>query len=162
MQIDAVLEKICGQNDDIIAALVLREGQSYHNLSGTYDLLNPGEILGAFEDAFELAQEIDVDGMDMCDILLGFDEHSVIARKIDKGILVVLTRQMGRQHLLKLQVGLGLAGRALERAFTETPPAAVPTAPVIPKAEVQAEPAPDAAPAPKKKARFYRGVAYYD
>lgn len=162
MQIDAVLDKICDKNDDIIAAMVLRSGETYHNLSGPYDLLNPRDILGALEDAFDLGQEMDVDGMDMGDILLGFDEHSLIARRLDNGILAVLTKQMRRQHLLKLQVGLGLAARALERAFTEVPPAAVPTAPVTPKVEVQAEPAPEAAPAPKKKPRFYRGVAYYD
>ena len=162
MQIDAVLDKICKQSDDIIAAMVLRDGQSYHNLSGPYDLLSPNDILGALEDAFDLGQEMDVDGMDMGDILLGFDEHSLIARRLDNGILAVLTKQMRRQHLLKLQVGLGLATRALERAFTEAPQAAVASAPITPKAEVQAEPAPEAAPAPKKKARFYRGVAYYD
>lgn len=162
MQIDAVLNKISNQNEDIIAAMVLREGATYHNLSGPYDLLNPGDILGALEDAFDLGSEIDVDGMDMGDILLGFDEHSLIARRLDNGILAVLTKQMRRQHLLKLQVGLGLASRALERAFTETPPAAVSPEAVVPKAEVQAQPVAEVAPTPKKKPRFYRGVAYYD
>lgn len=165
MSIDALLNKITAQSDDVIAVMVRHNDRIHHNLCDPYDLIRSEDVLDALQDAFDLTEELQGEGLDFTDLVLGFDEHSVIARRLEGGITAVLARQMRRQHLLKLQVGLGLAARAIQRELSIMPVDAVSAEAVVPKAHETAAPLASAEVAPsaeKKIVRMYRGVAYYE
>lgn len=176
MQVKEVLNKIVTDQPDALAVLVRHGDFDYQNLKPPYDVMPAKEVLQIVGDVYDLTEVLAEEGYQFGDMILSFEEHSVVSRKLKDGAIVVLTRSLARPQLIKLQVGLGLYTRALEKALaadnSDAPPAAeggAAPAPAAAAAAPAATPAaaPDAAAAPeepkkKKKVRFYRGVPYYD
>lgn len=176
MQVKEVLNKIVTDQPDALAVLVRHADFDYQNLKPPYDVMPAKEVLQIVGDVYDLTDVLAEEGYQFGDMILSFEEHSVVSRKLKDGAIVVLTRALARPQLIKLQVGLGLYTRALEKALvadnSDTPPetsasAAPAAAAAAPAPDAAATPAPEAAAKPeepkkKKKVRFYRGVPYYD
>ncbi|MEM9031426.1 MAG: hypothetical protein AAGB18_02175 [Pseudomonadota bacterium] len=171
MRVKDVLEKVVNDQPNALAVMVRHADFDYQNLRPPYDMVPAKEVLQIVGDVYDMADSLESEGYVFADMILSFGDHNVVSRKINDGAVVVLTQALARPQLIKLQVGLGLYTRALEKALEHENSAEDGPAPEViePKA-VQPEAAPEpkaAEPAPepekpKKKPRFYRGVAYYD
>ena len=120
MQVKQILDKVVNDQPDVLAVLVRHGGHDYQNLKPPYDMLPSFELLATVSDVFDLSNGLEEEGYQIGDMILSFDEHSVVSRKIDDGTVVVLTKALARSQLIKLQVGLGLYIRALQKALAET------------------------------------------
>lgn len=117
MQVNDVLDKLVTDQPDAIAVLVRMSDGDYENLKAPYDIISAEDVLEIVGDVFTMTDSLEDEGFDIGDMILSFDEHAVVSRKVDGGSIVVLTRALGRPQLIKLQVSLGLYVRALEKAM---------------------------------------------
>lgn len=129
MSVNAVLDKIVASNDGVIAALFSSEDNLRHNLTSPHDSIGAERLVENVTDVFELSESIDEDAFAFDDLTLGYDNHGVIARRVDGGVLVLLTEQMRRARARKLQVSLGLYAKSLMKELAKE--AAAPVAPPV-------------------------------
>lgn len=131
MQVKAILDKVVKDQPDALAVLVRHGDYDYQNLQSPYDMIASDEILGTVSNVYDLTDSLEAEGYQIGDMILSFDNHSVVSRKIDGGAIIVLSSSLARPQLIKLQVGLGLYVRALEKALASEPAEDEPeTAPV--------------------------------
>jgi len=140
MAVKDILDKITERYPDVIGALVRTDTHVFHNLKSPYDMLCANTFMMTFSDIFDLVGTLEGEGFDFDELILDFEAHSFIIRAVEGGLLVMLTPQMQRAQLVKLQVGLGLFGKPIAQALKEEPADAP-----APAAE-DAVPAPAAAP----------------
>ena len=164
MQVKDVLDKVVADQPDALAVMVRHGGFDYQNLRPPYDMLPAKEMLQIVGEVYDMTETLEDEGYVFGDMILSFGDHSVISRRINDGTMVVLTEALARPQLIKLQVGLGLYKRALEKALTsESAMEENPEPLVLEQKIAEADDAPESeTQKPKKKARWYRGVAYYD
>ncbi|MEM7719445.1 MAG: hypothetical protein AAF222_09580 [Pseudomonadota bacterium] len=139
MSVKDTLDKIVERHPDVIGAMVLYNGQVQHNLEPPYDIVSIDVILDMLADIFEQTSMLADEGFEFGELMLDFPNHSFIVRTIDGGLLAVLAPSLQRGQLVKLHVGLGIFGKAVQKSLEEAahePEQAVEAAPV------QAESAP--------------------
>ena len=119
MQVKDVLDRVVKDQPDALAVLVRHGEYDYQNLQPPYDVIGSDEVLETVNDVYQMTDSLEDQGYQIGDMILSFDNHSVVSRKIDDGAMVVLTRALGRPQLIKLQVGLGIYTRALEKALAK-------------------------------------------
>lgn len=136
MSLHDALNKISARHPDVLGAMVQLDGEVTHTLESPYDMLPVSTIMESFADMFDQVDMLADEGHAFNDILLDYENHSVILRGLDNGVLAVLTPRLQRGQLVKLQVGLGLFGKAIAKAYEEskaTPnPAPEPTIQAVP------------------------------
>lgn len=141
MAVKDTLDKIVERHPDVIGAMVMHGGAVQHNLEAPYDILAIDTILETFEEIFEQTSMLEDEGYDFGELIMDLANHSVIVRAIEGGLLAVLAPSLQRGQLVKLHVGLGLFGKAIEKALQEdvhAPTAAPEPAPAEPS-QVPAE-----------------------
>ena len=121
MQVKDVLDRVVKDQPDALAVLVRHGEYDYQNLQPPYDVIGSDEVLETVNDVYQMADSLEDEGYQIGDMILSFDNHSIVSRKINDGAMVVLTRALGRPQLIKLQVGLGIYTRALEKALAREP-----------------------------------------
>ncbi|MEO1536759.1 MAG: hypothetical protein AAFR73_03440 [Pseudomonadota bacterium] len=141
MAVKDTLDKIVERHPDVIGAIVMHDGKVWHNLESPYDIVDTKMTLETFGEIFEQTAVLEDEGYDFCELMVDFVNHSFIVRSIDNGLLAVLSPQMQRGQLVKLHVGLGIFGKAVEKALAEE--TAEPEAPA-PAAETAPVAGPDA------------------
>lgn len=129
MSVQDVLNKIGDRYPEVIGALVCHNGNVHHNLTAPYDIVSADTIMETFSDIFECCAPLEEEGYSFGDMVLDFDSHSFIIRVIEDGLLVVLTSQLQRGQIVKLQVGLGLFARSVADALKNETGEAAPAAP---------------------------------
>lgn len=159
-----VLDKIVSGNPDIRAAMVFDGERVVHNCEAPYDMLDVAAVLETVAEIYEMTQALEDEDVDIGDLVLGFDDHAITVRRFDGDkYLAALTGTLKRAQVLKVQVSLGLYLKAIAKALEEEPaPAHDAISAPVAKAEAEVMPDPVPAEEPKKKVRYYRGVAYYD
>lgn len=113
------LDKIVERHPDVIGAMVVHNCQVRHNLESPYDIVDVDTILDTFAEIFEQTTILEDEGYDFGEVMIDFANHSFIVRSIDGGLLAVLSPRMQRGQLVKLHVGLGIFGKAIEKAIAE-------------------------------------------
>ena len=124
MSLRDALNKITARHPDVLGVMVRLDGDVTHTLESPYDMLPVSTIMENFADMLEQLEMLAEDGHPFTDILLDYDNHSVVLRALDHGVLAILTPRLHRSQLVKLQVGLGLFGKAITKAYQETKTAA--------------------------------------
>lgn len=159
MAVKETLDKIVERHPDVIGAMVSHGGRVQHNLESPYDIIEIDAILETFEEIFEQTSILEDEGYEFSELMLDFANHSFIVRSIDGGLLAVLAPQMQRGQLVKLHIGLGIFGKAIQKALDEEASApAAGAAPVVEAAPV--EPAPEPAPMPPQEITDATGRVY--
>lgn len=128
MAVKDTLNKISERHPDVIGAMVIHKGHIQHNLEEPYDLISTEAILETFYEIFEHTVMLADEGYDFGELMMDFANHSFIVRSIDDGLLAVLAPRLQRGQLVKLHVGLGLFGKAVQKALEEEAAETVPVA----------------------------------
>ncbi len=133
MSVEQLLTKIQDYNAGV-RGCVFSSGQSvHHSLTGNYEIIDSdefAELADRMLDLGDAAPELD-GGSDTA--FLEYESHSVFMRRVDEGVLVVLTDPMNMTGFKKINVGINLFLKPLTKAAKEP--------------QVQAQPAAVSAPA---------------
>ncbi|MEO0917851.1 MAG: hypothetical protein AAFY31_12855 [Pseudomonadota bacterium] len=119
MSVKAALDKIVERHPDVIGAMVLHDNKVAHNLEAPYDVVDIATVMEMLAEIFEQTSILADEGYEFGELMLDFSNHSFIARTIDGGLLAVLAPAMQRGQLVKLHVGLGIFGKAVQKALAE-------------------------------------------
>lgn len=152
MSVEAVLRKLCDHNADVLGCIASHKDNVYRDLPDMYQLMDADGMREHAENMFTLMDGLDT-GADAFDqIFLEYQNHSISARRLEDGVLVLIAKPMARSEFKKTQVGVNLFLKPLKRAFGEVGAAPAPGE----QDEVEAEGKPKRA----KPGRMYRGVRY--
>ena len=117
MSVDVVLDKISAHNSDVLGC-VAKHGDVIHaNLPEMYDLIDSAEIAEHAENMFALTDDLETDHDVFDQLFLEYANHSVFARRLDDGVLLLVNRPMERTQFKKMQVGVNLFLKPLKRAL---------------------------------------------
>lgn len=152
MSVEVVLDKLTANNASVLGCIASHEGRMYHNLPDLYtlvDIQDVSEKMGLIFGASD-ALETDHDAFDQ--VFLEYETHGLYGRRLDQGLLILLTQPMKRSQFKKSQVGVNLFLKPLSKAMqTEA------TQPVdVPAPESEPTNANEQTPG----SRVYRGVRY--
>lgn len=167
MSVEAVLDKLTDHNEGVLGALVTSGEAIHHNFRDIYAVADAAAISEEASQMFELLDGLGEPEGEFNEVFLELSDHSVFAKRIEDGVLVVLNKPVDRRVFRKMQVGVNLFVKPLKRALDAEPEKtadpAVKAAEAVGEALRSSEtetPEPAPRPAPRKKRRFYRGVEY--
>lgn len=120
MHVTEVLDKISQHNAPVIGCIASAKGQLFQNLNG-YDL-NCATIAEKVRDILEFSALTCEDSADPFEsIMIEYDGHSLVVNRMQDGILIVISEHLQHGAFKKLQVGLTLQSRMLDKALAEMP-----------------------------------------
>lgn len=155
MSLNSVLEKLSAHNHDIIGCIVSQDEQIVHNLREPYEVVDARAISDRAVNMLDLMSGLEDAAGEIDQVFLEMEAHSVYARRVGDGALVIVNKPMGRNAFKKVKVGVNLFIKPLERAMHSEG---------VVEEEIPLEVAPPAeepaAPAQKRPVRYYRGVKY--
>ncbi len=157
MQIDTVLDKLAAHNHDIIGCIVMQDGKLTHNLREPYEVVDARTICEQAETMLDLMGHLTPAAGEIDQTFLEMESHSVYARRVSDGALVIVNKPMGRDAFRKVKIGVNLFIKPLEKALAETSVVEeeIPLE-VAPPVEAEAE----AVKPGGRKVRYYRGIKY--
>ena len=117
MAVKESLDKISERHSDVIGAIVASNGQYFHNLEAPYDMISVNEVMELLSEMLAQTDMLADEGFDFPELMIDFPGHSILVRKIEDGLMAVLTPRLSRGHLVKLQVGLALFGKSVSKAL---------------------------------------------
>ncbi len=120
MSVETVLNKISAHNSDVLGCVAKHGEAVYSNLPDLYDLIDPSEVAEHAENMFAVTDGLETDHDAFDQLFMEFGNHSVFARRLEDGVLLLLNRPMERSHFKKMQLGVNLFLKPLKRALGET------------------------------------------
>lgn len=150
MSVDNILQKLVDHNSVVLGCIATHGDKLHENLADQYELIDAGAVaerVGLMFAASD-ALETEHDGFDQ--VFMEYEAHGLYARRLDEGVLVLVTTPMQRAQFKKAQVGVNLFMKPLKKALAELP-------------EPADETTKEDAEAPQDKSvlgRIYRGVRY--
>lgn len=126
--------------------------QIHRNLPPRYELLDTDSIAERVNLMFDATEQLETEHDSFDQLFLEYESHALYARRLDDGILILVTEPMERAQFKKAKVGVNLFLKPLKKALAETP-----FAPVEPQPEPPTE---DPPPSGGMIHRMYRGVRY--
>ena len=152
MSVNSVLKKICDHNSLVMGCMAGKDDMIFREFDGINGVLNadsPNSKPFVIRCSSGIEGEIDVDAMHesaenifvLMDNLgagegafdqffLEFNDYSIAARKLDEGVLVLVTKPIDHTTFRKTQVGINLFLKPLNRALKVA--VAPEIAPVVP------------------------------
>lgn len=159
MSVEKVLEKISAHNADVLGCIATVEDRLYDNLPDLYDLVNKRDVAEHAQNMFAATDALETEHDEFDQLFLEFQGHSIYARRLDDGVLVLLNQPVERAQFKKMQIGVNLFMKPLKTALAGRPAPMRKTTPVVP---TRIEPVTPAQPEQTKPvslaARIYRGV----
>lgn len=126
MSVEGVLNKISAHNSDVVGCIAKHGDALYHNLPAMYDLLDTNGVTEYAENMFALTDGLQAEHAAFEQMFLEYENHSIFARRLDDGLLLLLNKPMERSQFKRVQVGVNLFLKPLDRALQEvdapTPP----------------------------------------
>lgn len=176
MSIEAVLDKIVDHNSDIHACILASGDKVYHNLSGPYQMVDPDMFSERARNMLAVTGLMEDDRMEAGTAFVEYDQHSLLIKQLNEDdTLILINDHMARAGFKKLQVGVNLFVKPLERAKAELAKAEREATPLVadrseatspvPSRAKPSEPAAPEAEAENhegKKKRVYRGVVFWE
>lgn len=123
MSVEAVLDKISAHNTDVLGCIAKRGDDVWRNLPDLYELVDTDEVTERAENMFALTEGLETDHDPFDQMFLEYENHSIFARRIDDGLLILLSKPMERSQFKKMQLGVNLFLKPLSRAIAATEPA---------------------------------------
>lgn len=119
MSVEQVLDKISAHNTDVVGCIAKRGDTIYQNLPEMYDMLDTDGVTEYAENMFALTDDLQTDHAAFEQLFLEYENHSVFARRLDGGFLLLLNKSMERTQFKRMQVGVNLFLKPLDRALQE-------------------------------------------
>ena len=158
MSVETVLEKIVAHNTDVLGCLLLDRDMLYKTLPERYELVAGQDVGEHIRNIFLLMAGLETEEPEFQHLFLEFEHHSLYALRIGDGVLTTVNHPIKRAHRKKLEVGVSLFVKPLQRALEDHAPAPEP-APTEAETAQGPDPVEDPASPPKPK-RMYRGIEY--
>lgn len=153
MQINTVLDKLSAHNHDIIGCIVSQDGKLTHNLREPYEVVDARTISEQAETMLDLMSHLEPAAGEIDQTFLEMEAHSVYARRLNDGALIIVNKPMGRDAFRKVKVGVNLFIKPLEKALAVT-------GVVEDEIPLEVAPAPKDETKDKRPVRYYRGIKY--
>lgn len=122
MSVEAVLNKISAHNVDVLGCVAKHGDTIYQNLPELYDMIDTNEVTEYAENMFTLTDGLETEHAAFDQMFLEFDDHSIFARRLEDGVLLLLNKSMERSHFKKMQLGVNLFLKPLNRALEDVGP----------------------------------------
>lgn len=119
MSVQTVLEKLTAHNAGIVGCIATHGTQLHQNLPDQYELLDSDTIAERVNLMFEATDQLETDHDPFDQLFLEYDAHGLYARRLEDGVLVLVTEPMQRAQFKKAQVGVNLFLKPLKRALSE-------------------------------------------
>lgn len=117
VSVEKVLAKIAHHNRDVIGCIAAANGQIFSTLPEIYDLIDIDGVVEYATNMFAIMDVLETGEEPFEEIFLEFQGHSFIVRKIDGATLILVTKPIKRGSFRKMQLGLNLFLKPLERAI---------------------------------------------
>ena len=124
--VEQVLSAIGARNQDIIGCVVVTEQSIYNNLSGSAKAVDVDSIVNYTSNMFEISRALDRKVTPFNQLFLEYAGHSIYARRLDDGVLVLVNKPIERSSFKKMQVGVNLFMKPLLKALSGEGPASRP------------------------------------
>lgn len=150
MSVQTVLDKLSAHNNGVLGCVATHGEQVHSNLPERYELIDTVAMTERVSLMFQASDELETEHDPFDQVFLEYSSHAVYARRLDDGVLILLTEPMERAQFKKAQVGVNLFLKPLKKALSEAP-----------EVPLVAEAAPEPTEKPKSMiGRIYRGVRY--
>lgn len=145
--VTAVLDKITKHNAEILGCIVTNGARSYSNLPENYELVDAEAVGEYVSNMFNVMGALEDTEPQFENLVLDYDGHTLVAKRIESGVLALVNNPIRSAGLKKMQVGVSLFLKPLNQALNG--PGIAPIRVEAPVAE--RDPAEQTAPAPKRR-----------
>ena len=118
MSVETVLSKITAHNGDVLGCVASSGGRVYSNLPELYELVDAGAVSEYASIMFEATDALETEHDDFNQMFLEYGDHSLYARRLDDGVLVLVNKPIERTSFKKMQIGVNLFMKPLKRALS--------------------------------------------
>ncbi len=151
MSVETVLSKITTHNSDVLGCIATHGDNVHHNLPDLYELVDTDAVTEYAANMFTATDALETDQTPFDQLFLEYGGHSVYAKRLDDGVLVLLNKPIEKANFKRMQVGVNLFIKPLKRALAASGTAPIktlapqsltvppPTIPEPPKADVAAQ-----------------------
>ena len=143
MSVEKVLSKITAHNTDVLGCVASTGGKTYSNLPVLYELVEAGAVAEYAGIMFEATDALETEHDEFNQLFLEYAGHSIYARRLDDGVLVLVNKPIERSSFKKMQVGVNLFMKPLLKALSGEGPASRPLIAEGPDFQPAIGPAPD-------------------
>ena len=119
MSVENVLDKISSHNGDVLGCVASKGAEVYSNLPEMYELVDAAAVSEYAEIMFEATDALETEHDAFNQLFLEYAGHSIFARRLDDGVLVLVNKPIERSSFKKMQVGVNLFMKPLKRAMSE-------------------------------------------
>ena len=117
MSVETVLSKITAHNGDVLGCVASSGGRVYSNLPELYELVDAGAVSEYASIMFEATDALETEHDDFNQMFLEYGDHSLYARRLDDGVLVLVNKPIERTSFKKMQIGVNLFMKPLKKAL---------------------------------------------
>ena len=117
MSVEDVLEKISEHNSDVLGCIAVQDGTVYSRLPDMYDLVDTTEVIERAQNMLDLTDGLETEHAAFDQMFLEYEHHSVYARRLNDGVLLLLNKPIDRSRFKKMQVGVNLFLKSLNKAL---------------------------------------------
>lgn len=115
--VDQVLRKISHHNSDIFGCLATCEDRVYSSLPEIYDLIDVEAVVEYAHNMFAITEMLETVEETFDEVFLEFQGHSFVIRKLRVGLLILVSKPIKRGAFRKMQLGMTLFLKPLERVL---------------------------------------------
>ncbi|MFK7941882.1 MAG: hypothetical protein AB8B85_03045 [Paracoccaceae bacterium] len=153
MSVETVLQKLTAHNSGVIGCIATHGEQLHELMPEKYDLIDSAAVAERVNLVFAASDALETEHDPFDQVFLEYEAHGLYARRLEDGVLVLVTDPMQRAQFKKAQVGVNLFLKPLSKALSDAP---------LPPAEEPVEAAKTQKPVGKSSmiGRIYRGVRY--
>jgi len=117
--VDQVLRKISHHNSDVFGCVATCEEQIYSSLPEIYDLIDVKAVIEYANNMFAITELLETVEETFDEVFLEFQGHSFVVRKLRVGLLILVSKPIRRGAFRKMQLGMTLFLKPLERSLLE-------------------------------------------
>ena len=119
VSVDQVLGKIAHHNSDVLGCIAAHDDHIYSSLPEIYDLIDVDAIIEYAANMFAITEVLETGPEPFEEVFLEFQGHSFLVRKLELGTLILVTKPVQRGAFRKMQLGLNLFLKPLQRALED-------------------------------------------
>ncbi|MEM7057002.1 MAG: hypothetical protein AAF557_05390 [Pseudomonadota bacterium] len=112
-----VLRKIAHHNRDVFGCIATYDKATYSTLPEIYDLIDVDAVIEYANNMFVITEALETGDEQFDEVFLEFQGHSFVVRRMRIGLLILATKPIKRGAFRKMQLGLNLFLKPLERAL---------------------------------------------
>lgn len=154
MSVETILKKICDHNKVVLGCIASHGESVYQELPEMYAMIDADGVREHAENVFTLMDGLESGEGAFDQMFMEFPNHSIAARRLEDGVLVLIAEPISRAEFKRTQIGVNLFLKPLRRALDQ------PGERVERVVRVQEQAEETRKPGVTKHRRMYRGVEY--